>query len=194
VCNRWPDIRTLSATVPHPPSVNNAIPGCRHNSRPRPEGKGQVGGTFLDNRPWTGTGSQQTVSYLVLRAWRPGKREGGLGATRLVPNDPFCPLPIRGRHGIGPLVPEAREMVDIKASPQPPSRPRGSSHAEPGGSLVRRIEPLSAVQKEIYDQNSCVTGATIFGSHFGQKEEADTQTSPHVPCLRLIDRAGVSFP
>lgn len=88
---------------------------------------------------------------------------------------------------------KAREMVEHESLCPTPSHPRGS-HAVPRERQVRRIEPLSAVKrkKELYDHNSCVTRASRFP--FWTKEEVDTQTSPHVPCLRLIDRAGISFP
>lgn len=125
----------------------------------------------------------------------PGKRERGLGATRLVPNEPFCPLPIRGRHGNEPLLPEAREMGRRQSPPsQPPSSPsqEGLFPCRTRRSLVRRIEPLSAVKKKrsCMARVPCVTSPTRIPVLDWQKQTP--QESPHVPCLRLIDRAGGS--
>lgn len=91
-----------------------------------------------------------------------------------MPKIGFYPLLIRGRHGTEPFLPEAREMVNVKA----PCRTRRA--------LARRIEPQVTCQKKV-DRVMC-NQANTTESHFGQKKQATR--NPHVPCLRLLDRAG----
>lgn len=141
--------------APPAASLNMSTPGCRHNSRARPRRRDRLKEAF-SNRPRDGN-RQPTNSCLFPAGMAPGKRERGLGATRLVPNDPFCPLPIRGRHGNEPRLPEAREM-GRRQSPlpnPPPPRPRKTSpmpdQEEPGEADQPAV---SCQKKKLYGKSS----------------------------------------
>lgn len=93
------------------------------------------------------------------------------------------------------LLPEAREpSVDVKARfPNPlvysPSQKTAMPNQEGPGEADRAA--VSCQKKKLYRKSSLCNEANKV-PRFGQKE-ADTQKSPHVPCLRLIDRAGRSL-
>lgn len=171
-------------------SLNMSTPGCRHNSRARPRRRDRLEEAF-SNRPRDGN-RQPTNSCLFPAGMAPGKRERGLGATRLVPNDPFCPLPIRGRHGNEPRLPEAREMGRRQSPlPNPPSSPSQEdlSHAGPGGAWRGGSTRCQLSEKRSYMARvPCVTRPARFPVLDWKKHTP--LESPHVPCLRLIDRAG----
>lgn len=158
VCRRRSDIRGLSA---------EHSPACRLSQYVYPRLQAQLPGASKErdrleeafsNRPRDGN-RQPTNSCLFPAGMAPGKRERGLGATRLVPNDPFCPLPIRGRHGNEPRLPEAREMGRRQSPiPNPPSSPSQEdlSHAGPGGAWRGGSTRCQLSKKEVIWQEFLV--------------------------------------